>query len=225
MHSLKSGLARIAFAFVLMTLGLAPAASAATSQFQILLDLDSDPGTGCSAPSIPPIQRSGIEQILITTVETTGSTASVTALEIRNCISGPNFDGPSPAPIPPGNPLPWPVGAPASPTDPSFIETYYPLSLAGTHRLPFTVWVLGGPEDAAAQDELGPVTIQALGVPDIPTASEWALILLGLLLAASAVALLRRRTATAFLVALLLLGLAGVAWATVGDLDGTTTGG
>ena len=52
-------------------------------------------------------------------------------------------------------------------------------------------------------------------VDQVPTLSEWGLILLGLLLAASGVALLRRRSAVAFVMALVLLGAAGVVWAAV----------
>ena len=112
MRSQKSGLARIAFAFVLLTLGLVPVASAATSQFQILLNLDNQINTGCDVTTLTGTFN-GVEQILTTTVDTIGSTAAqVTALEIQNCVSPATdtFGPPSPVPAPPGRPLPWPVG-------------------------------------------------------------------------------------------------------------------
>ncbi|HEX6904788.1 MAG TPA: IPTL-CTERM sorting domain-containing protein, partial [Thermoanaerobaculia bacterium] len=234
MHVQKSGLARIAFVFVLLTLGLVPAASAATSQFQILLNLDNNQNTGCDVPTLTGT-FDGVEQILTTTVDTIGSSAAqVTALQIQNCTNPASntFGPPSAVAAPPGRPLPWPVGVSNGTDGSSVIETYYPLSLSTVQHIPVIRLGVLGLANSTVEDEMltarvtpgqgPPILIQALGVPDIPTLSEWALILLGLALFAAAMMTLRRRTATAFLVALLLLGLAGAAWAIAGDLDGNT---
>ncbi len=234
MHVQKSGLARIVFVFVLLTLGLVPAASAATSQFQILLNLDNQINTGCDVPTLTGTFP-GVEQILTTTVETIGSSAAqVTALQIQNCVSPATdtFGPPSPVAAPPGRPLPWPVGVSNGTDGSSVIETYYPLSLSTVQHIPVIRLGVLGLANGTVEDEMltarvtpgqgPPILIQALGVPDIPTLSEWALILLGLSLFAAAMMMMRRRTATAYLFALLLLGMAGAAWAIAGDLDGNT---
>ncbi|HKV12334.1 MAG TPA: hypothetical protein VJ725_29585, partial [Thermoanaerobaculia bacterium] len=78
MNRLTSRGIRTAFALLLMAVGLAPAASAVTSEFSILMNTDVSPASGCDVPTANGIFQ-GVEQILITTVETTGtSTANVT---------------------------------------------------------------------------------------------------------------------------------------------------
>src|SRR5687767_4298886 len=86
MHSLKFNFARIAFACLLLTVGFASTASAVQSQFQILLNLDNNISTGCDVPTLTGTFP-GAEQILITTVNTTGSSAAVTAVETRTCVN------------------------------------------------------------------------------------------------------------------------------------------
>jgi VCBS repeat-containing protein len=231
----KAAKSRIAFAFLLGLVGLAPAASAVTSTFKILLNLDNNVSTGCDVPTLTGTFK-GVERILITTVNTGGTSASVTAVQFQSCVTAPStFSAPAPVPAPPGHPLPWPVGFNNGTGGTSVIETYIPTSLAplGPSKI-VRLGVLAYDSGGVLRDELlqtkegpgngPPILFQADPIGQIPTLSEWGLILLGLLLAGSGVALLRRRTAMAFLMALVLLGGAGIAWAAVCDLDGTTIG-
>ena len=223
----------------------AASAAAATSSFKILLDLDNHQNTGCDVTTLTGPFK-GVEQILITTVTSGGPVTQVTAVQVRNCnsVSG-MFNAPVAVPAPPGHPLPWPIGVgngtstvPPRPTG-SFdvIETYLPLSLVTVNPLHIVqVGVLGFDSNGVLRDEMvkaqptpgnGPPILLNAGVAlaDIPTLSEWGLLLLGLLLVMAAIAVLRRRrTAAAFVLALLLLGSAGLAWgaAVTCDLNGTT---
>ncbi|MEA2602915.1 MAG: hypothetical protein QOF89_3907 [Acidobacteriota bacterium] len=225
---------RVALAFVLLTVAFAPAAHAVTSTFKILLDLDNQQNTGCDVPTVSGTFK-GAERILIVTVDTLGtSAAQVTAVQYQSCLTNPTFSAPAAVPAPPGHPLPWPVGVSNGTGGTSVIESYIPLSLAPTGPSPnIRLGVLALDSNGVLRDELlktkpgngngPPIQLQALSIAEIPTLSDWGLIFLGLVLAVAAVALLRRRTGAAFLVALLLLGLAGVAWAAVTcDLNGNT---
>ncbi|HEV2851597.1 MAG TPA: IPTL-CTERM sorting domain-containing protein, partial [Thermoanaerobaculia bacterium] len=238
MNSLKSHFVRTVFAFLLLTVGLAATASAATSQFKILLNLDNQINTGCDVPTLTGTFQ-GAEQILTTTVTTTGpSSAQVTAVQIQSCVNPATdaFGPPAPVTPPPGHPLPWAVGFNNGTGGTSVIETFYPLSLSPVTKPPvIRLGVLGLNNSGLLVDELvkaqptpgnGPpiLLLAALSVPEVPTLSEWGLILLGIVLALAALALLRKRTAAAVVIALLLLGMAGVAWAAACDLNGTTTG-
>src|SRR5262245_3276783 len=101
---------KIALAILLGAVGFATVASAFTSTFEILLNLDNDISTGCNVPALSGTVQ-GVERILITTVDTGPSSASVTAVQIRSCITPPStFDAPASVPAPPGHPLPWPLG-------------------------------------------------------------------------------------------------------------------
>ncbi|HEX3553997.1 MAG TPA: Ig-like domain-containing protein [Thermoanaerobaculia bacterium] len=224
--------ARVAVALLLLTIGSAAAASAATAKFQILLDLDNNPSTGCDVPTLS-VPFKGVEQILITTVTSSGTTAQVTALEMQTC-TGSSFGPVTAVAAPAGHPLPWPVGTNGV-TNPSVIETFFPLSLSTVaNPLIVRLGVLGFDNGGVLTDEMlttapgsgFPILLQAASIAEIPTLTEWGLGFLGLVLALSAVVLLRRRrTAGTVLLALLLLGAAGVAFAAAGscDLDGTTT--
>ncbi|HEX6861756.1 MAG TPA: hypothetical protein VF414_03015, partial [Thermoanaerobaculia bacterium] len=87
MNRLTSRGIRTAFAFLLMVAGLAPAATAVTSEFSILLNTQiGPPASGCDVPTADGVFQ-GVEQILITTVETTGTnTANVTQIERQVCV-------------------------------------------------------------------------------------------------------------------------------------------
>jgi methionine-rich copper-binding protein CopC len=227
---------RIALALLLLTIGFAPAASAATATFKILMDLDDNPGTGCTVPTLTGTFK-GVEQILLTTVTTSSGIAQVTALQVQTCTAPPStFSALAAVPAPAGHPLPWPVGIANGTGGTSVIETYYPLSLSTVgNPLIVRLGVLGFDSTGTLTDEMlttqpaggFPILLQAASIAQIPTLTEWGLIFLSLALAFAALAVLRRRrTAGTVLLALLLLGAAGVAWsAAVGcDLDGTTTG-
>ncbi|HKI04389.1 MAG TPA: IPTL-CTERM sorting domain-containing protein, partial [Thermoanaerobaculia bacterium] len=216
-------------------MGLGSAASAATSQYKILLNLDNQINTGCDVPTLTGTFP-GVEQILVTTVNTTAAAAQVTALERQTCVN-PATDtfGPlSPVTPPPGHSLPWTVGTGNGTAGTSVIETFYPLSLSPVVNPPVIRLGLLGLSGGILVDELvkaqetpgngPPILLNGAAITEIPTLSEWGLIFLGLLLAAAAVSLMRRRTAAALLIALLLLGGAGIAWAAVCDLNGTTLG-
>jgi large repetitive protein len=225
---------RIALALLLLAIGFAPAAFAATANFQILMDLDNNPATGCDVPTLTGTFK-GVEQVLTTTVTSTGTTAQVTALQMQTCTAAPStFSALVPVAAPAGHPLPWPVGTNGV-LNPSVIETYLPLSVSAVaDPLVVRLGVLGFDNAGTLTDEMlttqpgsgFPILLQAASIAQVPTLSEWGLILLGLVLALSAMVVLRRRrTAGPVLLALLLLGAAGVAWAAAGscDLDGTTT--
>ncbi len=244
MNFLKSTVVRIVFASLLLAVGLAPAASAiaaaaapsTTSTFQILMDLDNHTNTGCNVTALSGTFP-GVEQILNTTVTVTGVTAQVTAVTVQTC-TGVSFGAPVAVIPPPGHPLPWTIGSSNGTGGSSVIETYYPLTLlpAGLKVNTVRLGVLAFDGGNVLRDELlkakatpgngPPIFLDAASLADVPTLSEWGLMLLGLLLAGSAVVLLRRRTASApaFLVAFLLLAGTGLAWAAAFDLDGTTKG-
>ena len=234
MNFLKSTASRIAFAVLFLGAGFVPAASAATSTFQILLDLDNHQNTGCDVATLTGTFK-GVEQILTTTVVTGGSSAQVTAATVKSCVSGTTFGPAAPVTPPAGHPLPWQVGVSNGTGGTSVIETFYPLSLSPVTKPPIIrLAVLAFDNGAILRDELlktqptpgngPPILLQGASIAEIPTLSEWGLLFLGLMLAVAAVALLRRRTVIAVLLAVLLLGAAGVAWAAVCDLNGTTTG-
>ena len=236
MHSLKLNFARIAFAVLALTVAFGAPASAATSRFQILLNLDNNITTGCNVTTLTGMFP-GVEQILITTVDTTGSSAQVSAVETRACTAPPSTFGPAtPIPAVPGHPLPWPVGVSNGTGGTSVIETFYPLSVAPIGPSPIIrLGVLGFDSTGTLVDEMvqaqpgpgnGPpilLQIQGVTIGEIPTLSQWGLVLLALMLAGMAVVLMKRRTRAAFLVALFLLAGAGLAWAAACDLNGTTT--
>ncbi|HEX4961739.1 MAG TPA: IPTL-CTERM sorting domain-containing protein [Thermoanaerobaculia bacterium] len=222
--------ARIALALLLLTIGAAPAAHAVTSKFQVLLDLDNHTNTGCDVPALSGTFN-GVERILITTVDTGLVPPQVTKIEFSSCISGTSFTAPTDI-TPPGV---HPIGVSNGTGGTSVIETTIPLSLAPVAQPPIVrLGVLGFDSNGVLRDEMlkvrqgngngPPILLQAGSIAEVPTLSEWGLMLLALALTLAAVALLRRRTAAALLVAVLLLGLAGMVWAAASDLNGTTTG-
>ncbi|MBW8874607.1 MAG: IPTL-CTERM sorting domain-containing protein, partial [Acidobacteria bacterium] len=199
-----------------------------TSKFQILLDLDNHTNTGCDVSALTGTFK-GVERILTTTVDTALLPPQVTKIEVSSCISGSSFTAPTD--ITPAGVHKIGVGNGTGGT--SVIETFIPLSMAPLDKPPIVrLGVLAFDQGGTLRDEMlkakegngngPPILLQAVSIAEVPTLSEWGLILLSLVLALAAVVLLRRRTASALLMALLLLGLAGIAWAAAGDLDGTT---
>jgi len=214
--------------------------SALQSQVEILLDLDDDPATGCSVATVDGAFP-GVEQILVTTVETVSvpPSASVLSAATRDCVD-PGTDTFSAPAIFDGN---WPVGLDNGAGGRDVVETYFPLAVSVVGR-PSVVRVGLVVRDPKGQEQalltvddtrLGdPILLDLRGVLEIPTLGATGATLLALLLTGGGVVLLRRRATAArstaarttavraAAVALaLLLAAAGVAWA-AGSLDGLT---
>ncbi|HEY2295881.1 MAG TPA: IPTL-CTERM sorting domain-containing protein, partial [Thermoanaerobaculia bacterium] len=231
MSHLKTVAARIAFALLLMTVAFASGASAQPiSKFQILLDLDNHQNTGCDVTALTGTIH-GIEAILTTMVNASLAPPQVTKIEVSSC-TGTTFG--APVDITPGGI--HPVGMSNGTGGASVIETFIPSNLAPIGKPPIIqLYVLAFDNGGVLRDEMlttkegpgngPPILMQAaLAILDIPTLSELGLLFLGLLLALVAVVLLRRRSASAVMIAILLFGLAGAAWAAaIFDLNGTTT--
>src|SRR3982751_4936385 len=225
MSYLKPVAARIAFAVLfLLTVFAAGASAQPISKFEILLNLDNNPSTGCNVPTLTGTCQ-GVERILRTTVD--ASIAQVTLIEVSVDCGG-SWQNVTPA-------GPHPVGMSNGTGGTSVIETFIPASQAPLGNPPIIrLGVLSFDNGGTLRDEMltttqgpgsgPPILMQAaLSIAEVPTLSETGLLLLGLVLALAAVALLRRRSATAVMIALLLLGLAGAAWAAAFDLNGNTT--
>lgn len=188
---------------------------------RILLDLDNDAATGCTvATTAGPFD--GVEQILITTVETTSPppAGTVTDVATSNCINpatdtfGPpaSFDGV------------WPVGIDNGEGGLDVVETYFPLLSSVVPdpqiiRLAVVVTdELGGEQTLlTVNGTLGgqPILLALPGPLDIPSLSEWGLILLALLLTAVSIFVLGRQGAVAAVLVFVLFG-AGLPWAAPG---------
>jgi len=200
--------------FVAVSLLAAGPALAKDQTVSLLLDTDASPATGCTvATADGPF--AGVEQILETTVETTSgpNAASVTGVTRRECVDAPSSTFGPPIVVDAGG---WPVGLGLGTDGSDVVETYVPLADLGS---PGSVRVAAVSDDpdamlVTAPGGATPIVIALQQVTEIPTVSEWGLILLGAFLALAALALLRRRAAAAAaLAAWLLLGFAGAAWA------------
>ncbi|HVS66481.1 MAG TPA: IPTL-CTERM sorting domain-containing protein [Thermoanaerobaculia bacterium] len=213
---------------ILPALALASAAHAIQHEVQILLDLDDDATTGCTVVTVDgPFD--GVEQILLTTVETTSPppAGTVTDVALLDCVNPATDTFGPPASFDGG----WPIGVDGGVDNGSgaldVVETYAPIaSLAlgnlGLVRMGVVVTdEFGGEEALLTVDDTpegDPIVID-LGVAiEIPTLGEWSLLLLCLLLSGVAVRVLGTRGAVALLL-VVLVGWAGVAWA-AGSLDG-----
>lgn len=200
-----------AIARALLLFGATQSAHAATVQVQVLLDLDNNALTGCSIV-VPTLGTfSGAEQVLTTTVDTTAN--MVTAVSRQVCTGG--VLG---APIPVNSPYnpPWPIGPGAGVGGSTLIETYVRLS-----DIPFTgISLRAGfvtTDQIGQQDAiLNANPVFPAGLPDIPTLSQWGLILLAVLLSAAALFIIKRAGAgTAFVILLAVLLAGGVALAAI----------
>lgn len=210
-----------------LVLGLLPtAAGAVQHEVRILMDLDDDPGTGCLVNTVEgPFD--GVEQVLISTVETTSPPDAGTVTDVATIeCTDPDADTFSAPSSFDGN---WPVGIGNGVGGRDVVETYVPLLalvIQGPSIVHLAVVVTdeqGGEEALLTADgtpDGEPILLDLRSLLEIPTLGEWGLILLALLLAASSLALLGRRGTPAVGVALLVLA-AGTAWA-AGTLDGLT---
>jgi len=211
-----SGSIRLLGALILLWIFLTPApASAVTVEFGALLDLDDDAATGCTLSTVDgPFD--GVEQLLVTTVETTPSPVQVTGVVRHECDAMSGTFGPAIA-VDSLQVPPWPVGIGNGTMGSSVVETYFPLEAVGA-ALPVRIGVVSNDLSGNGDALLDLLVADAPGVPEIPTLSSAALLGLVLLLAVVALWRLRRRGAVA--VALLV---AGAAVGTVGAvcvLDG-----
>ena len=101
-------------------------AQAATTEFRVLLDTDNDSSTGCSVTT-PTGAFTGVDQVLITTVDTTPTGSTVTSV-VRQMCSGGVFGFTTPIST---APVPYAVGS-AGASGNSYIESVIPIALLGT---------------------------------------------------------------------------------------------
>jgi VCBS repeat-containing protein len=193
-------------------------------EVSILLDLDDNPTTGCTVPTVDgPFD--GVEQVLITTVETSSPPPAgmVTDVAIADCVTPATDTFGPPASFDGG----WPIGIDNGEGGLDVVETYFPLLSAvfgNSELIRLAVVVtdeLGGEQALLTVDDTpsgAPILLELNALLEIPTLGEWGLILLALLLAAASLALLGRRGTAALGLVLVVLA-AGAAWA-AGTLDG-----
>ncbi|MEM7049395.1 MAG: IPTL-CTERM sorting domain-containing protein [Acidobacteriota bacterium] len=194
---------------------LAAPAVASMSELELLLDLDAQATTGCTvATADGPFE--GVEAVLITTVENVSTTPSVISVVRRDCDSGSGTFGPAMVVDAPFAP-PWDVGVGLGVAGSDAIETYLPLQLPASQRF-IRVAVIsredtGGGEDALL--DLPLLEVGGVSVLEIPTVSQWGLMLLAFFLAAMALYVLRRHPSTLAMVvaAVLLTAAVGSVWA------------
>ena len=98
---------------------------AATTEFRVLLDTDMSAGTGCTVTT-PAGPFVGVDQILVTTVDSTSSGSTVTSVVRQVCSFGTLG-----APIPVTAPVPYAVGT-AGASGNSYVESVIPISALGS---------------------------------------------------------------------------------------------
>ncbi|MCB1051791.1 MAG: tandem-95 repeat protein, partial [Acidobacteria bacterium] len=140
-------------------------AMAQTVEFRILIDIDDDPGTGCTVSTVDgPV--TGVDQILITTVDQT--TQMVSGVSLSTCSSG--VFGP-PVPISAGG---WPIGQGLGLAGSDVVETYYPTDMLNPPNGQIRVALVANDqlmsEDALLDNQGEPLWIR-LFVP-VPTLSS-----------------------------------------------------
>jgi hypothetical protein len=225
----------------LAALGLALVAAPAAARvqtFEVLIDTDASAVTGCTR-TVAPGTFTGVERILLTTVDTATATAQVTNVQEQSCASPPSTFGPlAPVVLPPGVTLPWSVGIDngVGGAGVHVIETLIPIADLGspppsTLRLAVVACDSDGgvctdvltttqPAPAPPQDIL--FALGGIPVVAVPTLGAAGMLLLALLLGASAFVLLRRRRKPALVAALVALS-AGALWAATATMDGATS--
>ncbi|HUP24611.1 MAG TPA: cadherin domain-containing protein, partial [Thermoanaerobaculia bacterium] len=214
-----------ASACAVLLLAFAAPAAAIEHQVSILLDLDNDAGTGCSVTTVDgPFD--GVEQILVTTVETTSPPpgGEVTEVALQECIDPLTGTFGAPVVFDNGD---WPIGVDNGVGGRDVVETYVELGLLDvpaldTLRLGVVVRdELGNEEALLTVDDTptgAPILLGIQSVTEIPTLTGWGLFLLCVLLSGAAVTLLGRRGAVVVLL-VVLVAASGVVWA-AGSLDG-----
>jgi len=206
---------RTLLAIVAVGMLFAVPAAAVQSTVDLLLDLDYDSGTGCTVMTADG-PFAGVEQILTTTVDTSGTTTATVSSVVRSVCTDPGTDTfGAPIAVDPGG---WPVGVGLGLDGFNVVETYFPLSATSTEPKVVRIGVVhaqGRLVDTllvATPGTSDPILLDLRSVLDIPTLGEWGLILLAALLAAASLYQLGRR-GVALLVLVLVAGTAGLAWA------------
>src|SRR6185503_18770105 len=214
-------------------------AAAVQSDLTIFLDFDNDATTGCNDLASG---FQGYNQKVVTTVDTTTGPNSATVTQIQgfDCSNTLIFDNATLPPPP--SPPPHPVGIGNGDLGLNVVETFWrmvPFSPPPAHPCPggsqgrclrlgvYAQNANGGSDELFTTDGTPtgpPILVVVNGTVEIPTLSEWGLLLLTLLLAGAAAFKLRRRPLRALLTVVLVLCAGGVAFAVLGDLDGTTIG-
>lgn len=214
---------RAALGSVLLALVVAAPASALTSELRILINVDVNPATGCDVTTVDGVFP-GVEQILVTTVETSGTTGQVTLVERHECVDeATDTFGPA-IPVSAGG---WPVGVGLGLDGSDVVETFVGVSDIGGADPPPVIRLGVVGDNGMEQDALlvvrpvgnQPILLNLANILEIPTLSEWGLILLALLLAVLALGRMRRlrRRHAVTLLLLACLGTSVVAWASVRD--------
>ncbi|MCG8463045.1 MAG: cadherin-like domain-containing protein, partial [Holophagales bacterium] len=164
-------------------------------EVRVHVDADADPGTGCTVTTIEGA-FDGVEQTVVTTID--DGTDQVTAVDRFECVD-PGTDTFGPAIPVVDIPTPWNVGLGVGTNGSDVVETYLPVAALGTQptavRLAFEADDQGGAEDALltldGMQPGDPILLPLGTILDIPTLSQVALAFLSLLLALSAVTVLR----------------------------------
>lgn len=200
---------------------IASLAHAATATYEVLLDLDLSTATGCVVAT-PKGDVGGIDQMLVTTVNTTETGAVVADVSRRVCSGGALG---APIAVDPGG---WPVGFANGTKGAAVVETHVPwAALGGATRARLAVVATGGGGTDAIVGAPGMLPSIVLAVPAGPAASAIPLLSpLGLALLAALLgacgwrATKGRRIVGVVAAGLMVSSLAGLAWAASMLLDG-----
>jgi VCBS repeat-containing protein len=208
----------IGLSFVLLFATALPIFAGAALEVRTYLDTDNNPATGCQVVTAAGLV-SGMDQVLVATVDTSVNPHVVTGLVKQECVGGAFL---TPIPVASPYPSPWGVGDRNGADAADVVEMYIPrfaLANVYTMRLAFTTSE-AGQADALLSTGGGPgdPPIRFQLAEPIPALSGAAIAALGVLVAIVGV-LLGRRSGAAALVLALLVAVAGVAWAAV-VLDG-----
>ena len=111
--------------FVFLCAFLPLSSFAATTEFRVLLDTDNNASTGCSV-AVSGGSFAGVEQVLITTVDSTSTGSTVTSVSRQVCSAGTLG-----ASIPVNAPTPYNVGLDGSSGN-SLVESVLPLDTLGS---------------------------------------------------------------------------------------------
>ena len=182
------------------------------STVQIALDTDGVATGGCTLTTVDG-PFAGAEQLLTVSIETANATAVVEGIERQECVAG--VFG-SPVVVDPGS---WPVGISLGVNGSHVVEAYVPLADLGPQVASVRfgiVHVAGADEDALllTQPTTGlPIVLVLRSVLEIPTISQWGLLVLLMLLAWLALRRLRRHEITIAVMLIATVAVSGWAWA------------
>ncbi len=190
----------------------------------IYIDVDDDPATGCGVAT-PDGPFDGAELAVLTDIDTT--TNQVTGVSYQECDT--SAIPPSFGPPVPHNPGGWAIGIGLGAGGSDVIETFLPLDLVQgpvdrTIRLGYAIAdpaAAPGSGDAVLSGGAGPLRLLIPGsgpIITVPALPAWGILALSLILALSALAILRRRPgplAMAALAVTLTSAGIGLVWAAI----------